>query len=631
VLNNRLNEKGLETDSVTQRIAQICFLPNRGEFYDHYSTDFVGALDVTEWVDDLAKLVAMEQAAQVALKAKREQARLKVIARMQSDHLSPVDAFKRHYPLALMLESCGYLQRGDRWLSPNSESGVAGVKISDDGLKWFSQHGSDIGIGQTTNGTAWGDAFDLFVQYNYGGNYNAAVKAAGELFTNKQGVSITLQNQRNHMANKPNDDVIIEFDFIPPNHAEGVVEGDAEAEARMVAYNDRLNYLLPEYQYNTDIIKPVEYVIDGFFSNKLTLIAGAPGVGKSTALVSMAAVAAGILKTEGVTAELKRKVFYIAEDSEQIERILFGLRHQRMTSFTQEQIAERFKIINARRRPSSEVASMVFAARETGITEHESGYQVQPLIVLDTSNATLDLDNENDNSEASKAIAAIKQAIGDAALWLVGHTAKAIKRADLQSLSFRGASAFEGDANATSYLFADEKQGKDVRFLGLGKHRFVADYKEIRIDTYTGHMESATAWGTTQKTFYCVGTPSRSSIEARKEVTQAARDEELAKKRTEMKEAIAYTVATENRHNQPINRERLKKMISGNGQAIVESINELIADEWLKEVISEGKKGFDLISLKVPAENRHEVDASVKALLANFEMADVGMIQNDSA
>jgi hypothetical protein len=214
---------------------------------------------------------------------------------------------------------------------------------------------------------------------------------------------------------------------------------------------------------------------------------------------------------------------------------------------------------------------------------------------------------------------------------LVGHTAKAINRADLQSLSFRGASAFEGDANATSYLFADEKQGKDVRFLALGKHRFVADYKEIRIDTFTGHMESATAWGTTQKTFYCVGKPSRSSIEARKEVTQAARDEELAKKRTEMKEAIAYTVATENRHNQPINRERLKKMISGNGQAIVESINELIADEWLKEVISEGKKGFDLISLKVPAENRHEVDASVKALLANFEMTHAGMIQNDSA
>jgi energy-coupling factor transporter ATP-binding protein EcfA2 len=417
------------------------------------------------------------------------------------------------------------------------------------------------------------------------------------------------------------------------NAALGMTAAQSVIDSDGVVDTDRLNYLLPKYQYDTDIIKPVEYVIDGFFSNKLTLIAGAPGVGKSTALVSMAAVAAGILMTEGVTAELKRKVFYITEDAEQIERILFGLRHQGLTTWTQDQIAESFVIINARRRPHAEIASMVFAARETGINEHESGYQVQPLIILDTSNATLDLDNENDNSEASKAIAAIKQAIGDAALWLVGHTAKAINRADLQSLSFRGASAFEGDANATSYLFADEKQGKDVRFLALGKHRFVADYKEIRIDTYTGHMESATAWGSTQKTFYCVGTPSRTSIEARKEVTQAARDEELAQKKREMKEAIAYTVATENRYNQPINRERLKKMISGNSQAIIESINELIADEWLKEVRSEGKKGFDLISLKVPNEQavQPDVEGSIAALLSKAKDAEVGTIRNDLA
>ena len=203
-LNNRIEKTALKPDRSTERISQICFLPNRGEFYDHYSTDFVGALDVTEWQDDLAKLVLTEQAAQAALKAKREQARLKVMGRMQSDQLSPVDAFKRHYPLTLMLESCGYLQRGDRWLSPNSESGVAGVKISDDGLKWFSQHGSDIGIGQTTNGTAWGDAFDLFVHYKHSGSYNAALEEAGAMFTNEQGVSITLQNQRSHMTNKPN-------------------------------------------------------------------------------------------------------------------------------------------------------------------------------------------------------------------------------------------------------------------------------------------------------------------------------------------------------------------------------------------------------------------------------------------
>jgi len=204
VLNDRIQAVGIEPDPKNLTANQICFLPNRGEYYEQYSTDFVGSLDPTEWQDDLAKLVLAEQAAKATLDAKREQARLKVMERMQSDQLSPVDAFKRHYPLTLMLESCGYLQRGDRWLSPNSESGVAGVTISDDGVKWFSQHGSDIGIGQTTNGTAWGDAFDLFVHYKHSGSYNAALEEAGAMFTNEQGVSITLQNQRSHMTNKPN-------------------------------------------------------------------------------------------------------------------------------------------------------------------------------------------------------------------------------------------------------------------------------------------------------------------------------------------------------------------------------------------------------------------------------------------
>ena len=218
-LNNLIEKTGLKPDRSTERISQICFLPNRGEFYDHYSTDFVGALDVTEWVDDLAKLVLAEQAAKATLDAKREQARLKVMERMQSDQLSPVDAFKRHYPLTLMLESCGYLQRGDRWLSPNSESGVAGVTISDDGVKWFSQHGSDIGIGQTTNGQAWGDAFDLYVYFNHAGNRNNALRAAGEMFTSAEGVSITKQNQINHMANKPNAGVNIDIPALPSQHS----------------------------------------------------------------------------------------------------------------------------------------------------------------------------------------------------------------------------------------------------------------------------------------------------------------------------------------------------------------------------------------------------------------------------
>ena len=409
--------------------------------------------------------------------------------------------------------------------------------------------------------------------------------------------------------------------------ARSVIDSDG------VVDTDRLNYLLPEFRYDVTNIKPVEYVVDGFFSNKMTLIAGAPGSGKSTALVSLTAIVAGIVITDDIKVELQRKIFYVTEDAEQIERILFGLRHQGLTTWTQDQIAERFVIINARRRPHAEIASMVQAARHTGKTKHKSGYEVEPLIVLDTSNATIDLDNENDNSEAGKAIAAIKETLGNACLWIVGHTAKAINRADLKSLSFRGASAFEGDANATSYLFTDESAGKNVRFLALGKRRFTAEFDEIRIDVTTGSMEAVTPWGTTQKTFYSVGRLSRSSAEVRQELTKVARDEGLAEQRQKMLERIAYSVAIENATGEPLNRERLKKMIGGNGKMFSDLVAEMICDGWIKEVKAQGKKGYDLISLKVPDEQavQPDVEGSIAALLSKAKDAEVGTIRNDLA
>ncbi len=50
----------------------------------------------------------------------------------------------------------------------------------------------------------WGDAFDLFVYFEHGGDFNQAVKAAGEMFTttdqaNGQVISITKANQREYM------------------------------------------------------------------------------------------------------------------------------------------------------------------------------------------------------------------------------------------------------------------------------------------------------------------------------------------------------------------------------------------------------------------------------------------------
>jgi len=211
VLNNKLEKAGITPDRVTERVGQVCYLPNKGEFWSWDEKQ--GALDPTLWADELADLVREEKAAEQACKQAAEQARLKAAQFIATGCKSPIDAFNREYTLDLMLRTFGYTQRGKKYISPNSESGVPGVSISADGLKWISAHGSDRAIGKQTDTGSMGDAFDLFTYYQHDGNRKAAIKAAGEMFS-IDGVNITDHNQREYMANKSKEQAFVAFDDI---------------------------------------------------------------------------------------------------------------------------------------------------------------------------------------------------------------------------------------------------------------------------------------------------------------------------------------------------------------------------------------------------------------------------------
>lgn len=180
ILNDKLQKAGIAPDRATERAGQVCFLPNRGEFWDYHVKD--GDLDPSLWSNELSAEIEREKAEKQAQTQRQEQARLKAAQRMKAGTQSPIDAYNETYPVELMLESCGYTRRGKRWLSPKSESGVPGVSINDDGGKWFSQHGSDSQIGKATETGTMGDSFDLFVFYRHGGNREAAIKEAARMF-----------------------------------------------------------------------------------------------------------------------------------------------------------------------------------------------------------------------------------------------------------------------------------------------------------------------------------------------------------------------------------------------------------------------------------------------------------------
>lgn len=301
-LNNKLETVGITPDRVTERAGQVCYLPNKGEFWSWDEKQ--GALDPTLWADELAVIVKEEKTAQLALKQAREHSRLKAEQFITTGCKSPIDAFNQEYPLDLMLQTFGYAQRGKRYVSPNSESGVPGVSITADGLKWISAHGSDRAIGKQTDTGSMGDAFDLFTHYQHGGNHKAALRAAGEMFS-INGVSITDHNQREFMANNSKGQAFAALDDIGG-------DGTKETELQNQPADSKPGFIFNSVGTLMQKMRAPDWLIKGIIErDSLAEVHGAPGHGKSFVVIDMAASIAtgtewhGHRTTQGA-------VFYIA-------------------------------------------------------------------------------------------------------------------------------------------------------------------------------------------------------------------------------------------------------------------------------------------------------------------------------
>ena len=96
--------------------------------------------------------------------------------RPKGEGTSVIDQFNDAHDMHTLLVQYGYkpTSRG-RYLSPNSSSGLAGVKLFDDG-RAYSHHASDPFDNAHTF-----DAFELWMQYEHMGNVQKAVKDAAQM------------------------------------------------------------------------------------------------------------------------------------------------------------------------------------------------------------------------------------------------------------------------------------------------------------------------------------------------------------------------------------------------------------------------------------------------------------------
>jgi hypothetical protein len=282
----------------------------------------------------------------------------------------------------------------------------------------------------------------------------------------------------------------------------------------------------PERQLSIGQIRPIRYMVKGFWAHSFMVLAGQPGIGKTTAIISLCLVMAGLkAKDCELTATKKRKTIIVTEDSDQVERTLTG--YARHYGISANALSQWFVIIDAKR---SNVKDLLMLAHNV---IHHTIDNVRPLLVLDTANATMDIDNENDNSEVGSYIAALKQTIYiqlDTPVCIITHTNKTISKSDSDATA-RGASAFTGDATLTGILFEDETK---TRYMRLVKTRYQPNFREIKFQSDVFADTVLDEDGDIQEQMVLLVVPQVSSEEDRR---QAANDRMNDKRQQQVQDA----------------------------------------------------------------------------------------------
>lgn len=321
------------------------------------------------------------------------------------------------------------------------------------------------------------------------------------------------------------------------------------------------------------------WVIPGFIAQGLVMIAGAHGGGKTTALLPLALVAAGLHAPGDPLAPLHwRRVVYVTEDVEQARRILAGLMKYADHRLPLDLVRDRMRLVEARRLPLDQVVDV--ASEYAALTRNVEHVAVPPLIVFDTKSAVLELKEENSNSEASDAVAMFKQRFEGLPVWLVAHVAKAsLSHNEVAGLTVRGASAWEADANQVLYLITEG----ETRYLTRGKTRFEAQWQELEIKPHTLQVMVRDQFGGVEPLTLRWSKPVPPEV-PRHEAIELAQQEVKKRAAAELRMRILDAVHAGLEAENPLNRTRVKDRLGGNSGRIGLAIESLVSEGWLHEV-----------------------------------------------
>lgn len=233
-------------------------------------------------------------------------------------------------------------------------------------------------------------------------------------------------------------------------------------------------------------VTPIEYVYDRFMSTGVNIIAGAAGVGKTTLVVPMALAVAHLCPADHpMKPRIRRNVIIVTESVVQVQRVIYSLAQWGFTGMGDADFEARVAVLQAHRLEPLRLAQVAAEYAEWTVDNAKadgSMFSALPLVVLDTANAVLELENENDNSEVGRAMSIIKIAFAAFPLIIVAHMAKTLGFGESEGVGSRGASAWTGDAQGVYTVFKDGEHPDSPRVLKASKVRFPTRWPELTFD-----------------------------------------------------------------------------------------------------------------------------------------------------
>lgn len=213
ILNDKLEAAGVPPDRASETNNQLCYLPNRGEFYQYHieADNWKGTMNPDRWADELAEEAERQAAEDAKNRAAVKPERIhKYRAAMPEGGIVPSEYIRANYPSTKqLLEDAGAIFVSERDFYPGgrTKDGNPGGRYDPEKDRFYSHHAND-----PFSDGYWHGQINLLMQHNgIDWQKEGALVELCSILEVKPGVSIEKHNRRAFMAEKSRQEAIEQF------------------------------------------------------------------------------------------------------------------------------------------------------------------------------------------------------------------------------------------------------------------------------------------------------------------------------------------------------------------------------------------------------------------------------------